>query len=252
MNVLSALSTLPEPFKSALISEYEETQRAALRGDWEKVGLKAGKICEIAYCILEGVCTGQYPTSISKPRDMQTACRLLESQTSQTSSRSARIQIPRVIAATYELRNNRAIGHAGGDVSPNQMDGLFFNQAVKWIFCEIVRIFSELSLEDTTKIVDGISIRWSAAIWEDGENKRILIEGLGLKEKVIGLTYFSDFSCEIEKLRSWLSITNVTNFRNRVLSPLNDENMIHFDRNRNVVKLLPKGILHFENKHLRI
>jgi hypothetical protein len=177
------LQSVPELFRDRLISEYVESQRAALVSDWEKVGLKAGKICEVAFCILEGVCTGTYPTQIEKPKNMQDACRLLEQRAKPGTSRSAKIQIPRLISGIYELRNNRAIGHASGDVKPNEMDGLLFNRAIKWVMAEFVRLFAAVSLTEATKLVEQISLRWNTAIWEFNDRKRVLIKGAGLKER---------------------------------------------------------------------
>src|SRR5690349_12042804 len=145
-SLTNALQAVPDLFRDRLISEYIESQQAALVGDWEKVGLKGGKICEVAFCILEGVCTGTYPAQIDKPNNMQDACKLLEQRAISGTPRSAKIQIPRVIAAIYELRNHRAIGHASGDVTPNEMDGLLFNRAIKWLMAEFVRLFAAMPL----------------------------------------------------------------------------------------------------------
>jgi len=236
-----ALQAIPDLFRDHLISEYIESQKAALVGDWEKVGLKAGKICEIALCILEGFCTETYPSQIEKPRNMQDACKQLEQKSKPGTARSAKIQMPRIIAAIYELRNNRAIGHASGEVSPNEMDGLLFNRSIKWLMAEFIRLFSGLPLLEAAKLVEQISFRWNMAIWENEGRKRVLIKGLGLKDQVLVLLYFSDMKSTLNELRSWLEIGNITHFRIRQIKPLHDEHFIDFDIKSGRIHLLPSG-----------
>ena len=99
--VSRALSSIPANLRDELLDHFAVAQVAAASRDWEKVGLRAGKLCEAAYCILDGFCSGVYPASIVKPRDMQAACKALETSTATNPPRSARVQIPRVVAATY-------------------------------------------------------------------------------------------------------------------------------------------------------
>lgn len=46
-------------------------------------------------------------------------CEALESR---TGSESARLTIPRLLVALYDVRNRRGVGHVSGDVSANHMD----------------------------------------------------------------------------------------------------------------------------------
>ncbi|TQN60375.1 hypothetical protein FLX27_16470 [Agrobacterium tumefaciens] len=227
-----------------------EAQKCALQADWEKLGIKAGKICEIAYCILDGICTGVFPAAINKPRDMQAACRALEQENSTNAPRSARVQIPRVVAATYELRNNRAIGHASSEISPNKMDGLFFHQSIKWIVSELIRICGRLNQSEATKLIEAINVRWSTAVWDDGRRKRLLLSGLSKQDELLAILYFSDFTTTLKDVRAWLEIENITNFKNRVVIPLHKKKFINFDKEIGNISLLPPGITYVEERYL--
>ena len=68
--------------------------------------------------------------------------------------RSPRIQIPRMIAALYEIRNHRGVGHAGGDVNPNQMDATAVLYISKWLMAELVRILHGLTTDEASEIVE--------------------------------------------------------------------------------------------------
>jgi hypothetical protein len=60
-----ALKAIPAGLRNPLIDQFSELLSSYRKGDWEKVGLKAGKICEIVYSIVSGHLTGTFPTSPS-------------------------------------------------------------------------------------------------------------------------------------------------------------------------------------------
>jgi hypothetical protein len=60
------------------------------------------------------------PNKPSKPRNMVDVARALEGADQNAFPRALRVQIPRVFVALYEIRNNRGVGHVGGDVDPNR------------------------------------------------------------------------------------------------------------------------------------
>ena len=99
------------------------------------------------YSVVSGHLSGRFPQSPSKPKNLVAACQQLE-HANANHSRSLRIQIPRLLIAIYELRNNRNIGHVGGDVDPNHMDAELFVRSFKWMVSELVRVFGKLDVND--------------------------------------------------------------------------------------------------------
>jgi hypothetical protein len=91
-------------------------------GKWEPSELNGGKLCEIVYTILRRHVDGKFPARPSKPGNMVDACNDLAEADKKIFPQSVRITIPRVLIALYEIRNNRGVGHVGGDVDPNHMD----------------------------------------------------------------------------------------------------------------------------------
>jgi hypothetical protein len=92
------------------------------------VGAERRQACEVVYSIIDGTLKGSSPASASKPQDMVTACQALEKQPSvlgRVGDRSLRLLIPRVLPVLYEIRNDRGVGHVGGDVDANHMDAEF-------------------------------------------------------------------------------------------------------------------------------
>src|ERR1700730_13671249 len=154
----TALKSIPDGLRRPLISQYEELLTEYRAGRWEGVGLKAGKLCEIVYTILSGHIGGRYAPKPAKPQNMLAACQALE-QAGNSFSRSVRIQIPRLLIAVYELRNNRDIGHVGSEGDPNHMDAELFLRAAKWIISELLRVFGKLSTDAARELIESVTER---------------------------------------------------------------------------------------------
>src|SRR5262245_16799160 len=112
-----ALKGVPKGLRAPLLEEFNKLARHYRESRWEPSELNGGKLCEIVYSILKGYVGGSFPASPSKPSNMVDACRALE--TASPFPRAIRIQIPRMLVALYEIRNNRNVGHVGADVDPN-------------------------------------------------------------------------------------------------------------------------------------
>jgi len=141
---LGVLAGLPEALRDTLLQSYQEIVSNYLHRRWEPSELNGGKFCEVAYCIVAGAIKGSFPTKASKPRNMLEACRLLENEpanSSRAGDRSLRLLIPRILPVLYDIRNNRGVGHVGGDVDANHMDAEAVQAMSSWILAELIRIF---------------------------------------------------------------------------------------------------------------
>ncbi len=118
-----------------------------------------------------------FSSCLGKPHNMVAACRALENMPSDPTlvgDRSLRVLIPRTLLALYEIRNNRGVGHVGGDVSANHMDAEVVLAMASWVMAELVRIFHSVSTAEAQDIVDALVERRSPAIWDVGGVKRVL------------------------------------------------------------------------------
>jgi hypothetical protein len=238
-----ALCAIPEGLRAPLIQQFEEMLFEYRAGRWETVGLKAGKISEIVYTILAGYVRGSYPAVPSKPKNMVDACQALEQA---NANRSVRIQIPRLLIAIYELRNNRAIGHIGGDVDPNHMDAELFLRAAKWLIAELVRVFARLDANQASDLIERITERSLPVVWEGAGVKRILKPSLSARDKALALAYSSPNGVSSEALASWSGYGNLSRFRSSVLLGLHKEAFIHFNKLTDVVTILLPGVRYVE------
>ncbi len=241
-----ALKGIPDGLRVPLLEEFNKLARNYRESRWEPTELNGGKLCEIVYTILKGHVDGNFPDKPSKPGNMLRACNAMEQMTA--FPRSIRIQIPRMLIALYEIRNNRNVGHVGSDVDPNHMDATVVYGMVRWIMSELVRIFHSVSPEDASAVVDALTEREVPLLWRIGDRVRVLGAGLSAKDKALALLYGSIGSLPVHAVVAAIEYANVSQFRAKVLKPAHKADLIHFDTKADTVTLSPVGVRYVEQK----
>lgn len=249
VDLKAILASIPPGLLDPLVREFEEGLDEYRAGDWEKVGTKAGKFCEIAFTICEGHATGKFAASPSKPRNMFDDCRALEKHNG-TKGRSLCIQIPRVLIGLYELRNNRAIGHVSGEIDPNHMDAEIFLRGMKWVMAEFIRFYSNKPDDEARELVEAITARTLPIVWHSGDTKRILDPGKSAEEKILILTYAASSPVTVTDLVKWSEYANGSRMRKKVLKELHRRTLVHFDEKADTVQILPPGQRYVEKNGL--
>lgn len=237
----TAFSALPPTLAKDLLDAYAEVVTNYAEHRWEPAELNGGKLCEAVYTIVAGYLSGTYnKLRAHKPRNMLQACNALE-QTHTTAARSPRIQIPRMLIALYEIRNQRGVGHAGGDVNPNQMDATAVLYMSKWLMAELVRLLHGLTTDEATEVVEALVEREVSLVWKWGDKRRVLLTGLTQKQQVLFLLSGVTEASENELVR-WLEHKRADNLRINVLRPMHKERLIDYDETTRVIRLLPPGV----------
>lgn len=238
-NPQSALAVLPAGLRKDLLDAYAEIVTNFAEHRWEPAELNGGKLCEAVYSVVEGHMSGSYPARATKPRNLPQACQQLEN-TYPSAARSPRIQIPRMLIALYEIRNNRGVGHAGGDVDPNQMDATAVLYVSKWLVAELVRLLHGLTTEEASEVVEALVEREVALVWKWNDKRRVLQPGLSYRDQALILLSGTTEASEAE-LSAWLEHPSLSDFR-KVLRPMHKARLIEFDETTRTVRLLPPGI----------
>src|SRR5437660_950776 len=214
-----ALSTLPSDLRDPLISCFNEVARNFAEHRWEPAELNGGKFCEVVYTILEGAISGTFASKPAKPAKMVDACRALEGKPANAArpgDRSLRILIPRILLPLYEIRNNRGVGHVGGDVDPNFQDAVAAYQMASWVMAELVRIFHQVAIDEAQQTVDGLVERKHPVIWQQGDIRRVLDPSLSKADQSLFLLYSAGGWIDDKNLAAWVEYQNLTQYRNRV------------------------------------
>jgi hypothetical protein len=235
-----ALSALPQGLRRDLLDAFNQIVRNYRERRWEPAELNGGKLCEAAYTIVRGRIDSSYPARSSKPKDLLKACRDMERES--WPERSVKIQIPRMITALYEIRNNRGVGHSGGDVDPNFMDATAVLYMAKWLVAEIIRLLHTVSTDEATELVDALVEREVALIWSSGNTKRVLRPELTWKQKMLVLLVSAAGDVKETDLLRWIEHTNPARFRRDVLRPAHRAKLVEYDETASLVRLLPPGV----------
>jgi hypothetical protein len=241
----SLLATIPQPLRNELLEAFNLIVTNFREERWEPSELNGGKLCEVVYTILRGYIDGAFPTTPTKPGNMVDACRAFE-QASSAFPRSVRIQIPRMLIALYEVRNNRGVCHVGSDVNANQMDATCVLYVSKWIVAELVRLFHNVDTEAAEAAIDSIVERTLPVVWKVGERLRILDTKTTMKEKTLLLLYQSSTCLREQDLFDWVEHSNASTYRRDVLRSLHHEKLIEYEEDTRLVYLSPKGVAQVE------
>jgi hypothetical protein len=232
------LAVVPNGLREPLFSEFNSIIQNYLESRWRPSELSAGLFCEIVYTIIQGYAAGKFASAPSKPADFVTACRALESNTNVP--RSFRILIPRMLPALYEVRNNRGVGHVGGDVDPNFMDSTVVVAMVKWVVAELVRVFHVVSVAEAQTVVDSLAEITVPLVWTEGDVKRVLDTSLKLKQKILILVGSTPSKTSHVDLARWSEEEN-KDYLLKALRGLHSKRQVEFNEAAGLVQILPPG-----------
>lgn len=234
---------LPARLRRELLDAFSKIVQNYAERRWEPSELNGGKLREIAYSLIKGIADGKYPARATKPKNMVLACAQMEQTT--TLPRSLRVQIPRMIIALYEIRNNRSVGHVGGDVDPNHMDAVCVLQVSKWIVAELVRILHHLPVDEAV-IVDALVERETPLIWKVGDKTRVLETKLSMKDKSLILLHATSGPMADTELIDFVEHSNPSIFRRDILRRAHKAKLIEYDEPKGLVTISPLGVQHVE------
>lgn len=238
MNAAHALSAIPSSLRDPLLSEYRSVIQNFFEHRWSPSELSGGRFCEIVYTILDGHAKGTYAANPSKPANFLTACRALENNSKVP--RGFQILIPRLLPALYEVRNNRGVGHVGGDVDPNHMDATLVVSMCNWIMAELVRVFHNLTTGEAQELVDALAERTIPIIWEGDNVKRVLDTALSLRDQILILVGSCAGPTPVDGLIDWTEVKNKTHFK-KVVAQLHKSRFVEHSSANNTIVLLPHG-----------
>lgn len=238
MTAARALTAIPDGLREPLLREYQSIVENFAERRWSPSELSGGKFCEIVYTILDGHAKGSYSTRPSKPPDFIGACKKLEHNTHVP--RSFQILIPRLLPALFEVRNNRGVGHAGGDVDPNHMDATFVLTNCNWVMAELVRVYHGLATSAAQELVDTLVERRIPLIWEGEDVRRVLDPTMKLKAQILVLLATSSRKVATIDLIEWTGYENRSYFL-KLLREMHSERLIELSKDEASTVILPPG-----------
>jgi hypothetical protein len=229
-----------EKLAEHILNSFKEVEKNFHLKSWKTSSLDAGHFVEAVRRFIEFKLFGQY-TPINKPLpNFNEKC--LNSYLNKQGEDSYRIHIPRLLFTIYGIRNKRGIGHIS-NIKPNKIDSTLILSSCKWVLAEIIRINSQLPIDETEKLIDEIVERNIEGIWEVGETVRILKDGLSLKEKILYLLYNKQSlnDSEIKKITEYSNMT----YLKKTLKEFHKKRLIEYKDDGECI-LSPKGSIEAE------
>ena len=247
----TALINVPKNFRAKLISNYLDIKKNGVESRHDSAGLAVAKFCEVAIRLLQSKVHGAFTPFGTKIVNFADERRKLVIAPATNGTESERVVLPRALVFLYTMRNKRGIGHVGGDVDANAIDVAAMARTSDWIVCELIRINHGLSLEEAQDIVDGLALRQLPIICEIAGKKRVLKDGLAVKDQALLLLYSCpDSTVLFEDLCDWVEYSNPHVFKSKVIQPLHKLRLLEFDRQTESITLSPKGVQYVESSLL--
>lgn len=243
----AVLGGLPPVLRGELIEELNKIERHYREGRWEPAELDGGRLTEVVYSIVKGRLDGRMPLKAYKPKQMVQELQRLEAYPASAGPRSLRVLIPRVLLGVLDIRNDRDVGHMGGEVPSNHMDATYVLGAAKWLVAELVRVFHQVDVTTATEFVEALIERDTPAVWEVVPGtKRVLNTKVTVREKVLLLAHSTAGPVSDANLRDWTEYANFARFRSLILGGLHDDKLIDYDPKTGLVRLSELGVRYVE------
>lgn len=192
---------------------------------------------------MDGYAKGSFAASPFKPSNFVDACKKLENNANVP--RSFQILIPRMLPSLYEIRNNRNVGHVGGDVDPNFMDSQAVVSMCSWVVGELIRVVHNSSIDKAQTMVDSICSRKIPLVWSVGDMKRVLKPSTTLKDQILLLVGIDNTKTNVSELLNWIEYKNKTYFL-KTLRGLHQSRFIELSTDEKNVEILPPGSMYIE------
>lgn len=238
----SLFANLPQEIRDNIVKHFKEIVVNYKENRWEPSELNGAKFSEAIFRLLEWH-TNQdkaYTPFGNKTEPFNDKLKQFENKS--TFPNSIRFHIPKMLGVIYSLRNDRGIGHIGGDVNPNHMDSVTILSLSKWVMAELIRIFYTVSLSEAQSIVERIVEKEIPIVWKVMDKRRVLNNDLSFEEKTLVLLYSTYPEATKEKdLINWIEHSNPTVYR-RILEKLHKDKYLEYDRRKSLISLSPKGI----------
>lgn len=134
-------NSFPRKHVDAMLKHFQAGTKEYREGNWEGVGLKAGKFVEAVTKCLMGHCGVVLPTA----RKFSAGQELNKIGNLTAFSDSIRLVIPRACIFMYDIASNRGGRHDSVDIDANEMDARALVPLMGWTVGEMLRLSNPAS-----------------------------------------------------------------------------------------------------------
>jgi len=175
----------PEVLIDELITCYLELKQHYYCQEHRPSELDGGRFSEVVIRMIQHVIDGKYIQLGTKLPNVNKVLLDFEMVDGSKYYESMRIHIPRVLNSVYNIRNRRDVGHIGKDISANENDSNYVFIACTWILVELIRIYSEKTIEEAKQMVSKLVEIELPIIQNFDDAIKILKTDLPISEKIL-------------------------------------------------------------------
>jgi len=219
INRKSIINALKSNIKSDLINNllnrFEEVISEYLLENYEVVLIKIGKLIEDFYQLLDYIIRKKIA---SKPNLSKIRERMEKAVNNQKISPFLRSLVGDSLQIGYRFRNSRDGAHSV-DFIANKIDSQYVINIIKWSLAELIRQFSDLSLEECLKLIEPVVEELVPHIQKFGDDFLVLHHLSASNEILTLLFYSNDKKIEEKKLKTSIkyhSQSNITTSLNNL------------------------------------
>ncbi|GAA5513171.1 hypothetical protein Dcar01_01897 [Deinococcus carri] len=241
--VNSLKPAVPQILSEALIDEYISIKRSFRLGHFSPTELAGGRFGEVLVRIFEHLRTGTYTPLGTHLTTTNSVINAFESDGTQ--EEFFRFFTTKACRILMGVRNKRNVAHLANNIDPNFQDSLLVMELATWIFSEMIRSYSNLSISESSNLIASINYQHIPIIEEIGGFPKILRTDLSYRDKTLLLLYAKYPQWVDDKdLKKWTGYSNATRFRTDFLEPLSRDALTHRQGNQSL--LTSKGIAEVE------
>lgn len=181
-------NTFPKKHVDALMKYFLDGTQKFQNGDWELVGLKAGKFVEaVAKCLM--IYCGQ---TLPAARKFKAGMALKNLEALSAYAEAIRIVIPKACIFIYDIASNRGSRHDSDDIDANETDAKAVIPLMSWVVSEMIRFSNIQASEpaDVSSLVESLSKKIYPIFEEIGGRPYINLDNLSALEIGLLLLYF--------------------------------------------------------------
>lgn len=173
--------TVEKKYVEQVFAEFVNLERRYYFGDWGPAECDAGRFCEALVNPLNllnrGTTTTQSPSVF--------ATKLVNVDIDHNLNRTDRKNLSKMMLSVYEIRSSRNSVHFAPGYSADCVDSVVTVASCKWLLCELVRLVSGQSNEQTAKLLRGLAQLGDPVIFELDGRPIIMRLGLSAPQEIL-------------------------------------------------------------------
>lgn len=224
------LSTnLPKPLVQALLNAHLELKEQFYQEHFRPSELEGGRFVEAALRVIQELTSGSYtPIDKSLPAFNEDYLKKISNEAKPGTHASLRIHIPRALFTVYAIRNQRDVGHIGGDVNPNEADAYLIISVCDWVLAELIRLNFSCPVSEAQGIVDDLVERRIPIVQDFDGFPKILRTNLSLPQQIMTIAYTrGKQGFELTDLLSWLKPAKESAIKTALYRLVNERLFLH-------------------------